>query len=362
MARLKFEDQQKVLRGTPRHYALAEGPEGLHEGMLLSINTTSLNLGGGRRECSLNCHHCGNSDAPVALRKLTLKERLALLDSAKEQLGTRTLVLPGEGDPMFDRHLRATVEHAHQIGMTTAIFNSAYLITEKWANFFKEHDVTLILNFSHHEQERYDDFAGTPGAFALVMPRIRMISQVYAGTSEELNGKRVYRVAFNTDVNATNFSQRNGVQALARELDFMSVLNYPWPAGEALRNPELFGGSGENGEPSYSDLMRIVFRESENGGFSFVTHDMWCGMEAFGLSIGVDGRLQQCPYRLDSCQAMGHIDDYKISDGKYDLKTALEDKLRFWKWNNMVKVCSLRHGGGEFSQSVRNYSLTRKLR
>ena len=66
-------------------------------------------------------------------------------------------------------------------------------------------------------------------------------------------------------------------------------------------------------------------------------------MEDYGLAIGANGRLQQCPYRVDLEEAIGHIGDYRRDDGSYDIKQALEDKKAFLDQRGRVKVCSIRH-------------------
>lgn len=336
----KFNEQEKFLKGTPRYYAL-QGE--LKEGIVISINNTQ------RTECSFNCLHCGNKNAPAIDKKITLEEIKNILHSAHKKLGTKTLLLPGEGDPMLDKNLKEIIKTAYSLGITTVMFNTAYLITEDWAKFFKEHDVTLIISFTDYNEERYNNFV-RKDAYDKVIKNINNIAKIYRGTIIEIKGKKVYRLAFNVDINATNFYYRKEIQDLSKELEIMNILNYPWLEGEAIISKNKLIN-----KISYRELMKIVFEESENQGFSFVSPDMYCGMEEFGLSIGADGRLQHCPYRIEKDMAMSHINDYKIIEG-YDLKKALLDRMKFWKINK-VKVCSIRHGGVEFKEKLKDYIL-----
>ncbi len=334
---LNIKKQQKFLRGTSRYLALVGR---LYSGAVLSINTTA------RKQCGFNCKHCCNKNAPRTERKLSLIEIKSLLNSAKQDFDTRTLILPGEGDPLLDENFKNIVRHAHGLGMTTYLFNTLDRVTEELAVFCRDHDVTIMVSFTDNNEQRYDDFVRVFGAYERVMENLRMLVDVYESTIEVVGEKSIYRLAFNTDINSANFKYRHEVQGLAKKLDIMSILNYPMIEGEAVNNVRSLVREDAD------STARIVFRESENGGMSFLDPSGFCGLESYGLSIGVDGRLQQCPYRVDINQGQGHVDYYRRDNGYYNLKRALDDRLLFWN-NNKVPICSIRHGGDEFKSVLR---------
>src|SRR3989344_3112041 len=83
----------------------------------LSLDLTS--------RCNYRCDWCFNLDLlgkdPTDL--LTLDEKKKLLEQSVE-LGAKTLVFPGTGEPMMDRDFFPLVHFAHQLGITTVVYSN----------------------------------------------------------------------------------------------------------------------------------------------------------------------------------------------------------------------------------------------
>ncbi|MCW5617703.1 MAG: radical SAM protein [Nitrosomonas sp.] len=95
------------------------GPTGLSR--VLQIHPT--------RQCNLRCLHCYSSSSPDEKEFLTLELLCdAISDAAHE--GFNYVSLSG-GEPMLYKPLTELLEHAHRLGMRTAVTTNGMLLTER---------------------------------------------------------------------------------------------------------------------------------------------------------------------------------------------------------------------------------------
>ncbi len=81
------------------------------------------------RQCNLSCLHCYSSSSPNEKGHLTLELLCdAVSDAAHE--GFNYVSLSG-GEPMLYKPLTELLEHAHQLGMRTAVTTNGMLLTER---------------------------------------------------------------------------------------------------------------------------------------------------------------------------------------------------------------------------------------
>lgn len=331
--------KRKLLKGTPQHLDL-ERRLGAAESDYLLLNVSG--------SCNYRCEKCCTSeDHDRRARKvsLTLDETEKIIGKAKMELGSRAVLMAGEGETLLAPNLDRIIGHIHGNGLTTILFTNASLLTKEKSEFFRDNDASLIISCDSLIPERYEKLVGIKGVFERTMKNITAAAEVYGNTLRKVsyNGREfeLYRIAFNTIVSNSNWGEIDSIQKFCREHKIMSILNYPLIKGSILTHESELVGSVSN----YRKQQALVFEKSENRGFSGVTSDEKCGYLFYGLSIGIDGSiLAPCAYCPENEGLAGNIKDYlERPSGFIEAHRKVKNVIKEFAEHYGVNICLPRH-------------------
>lgn len=314
---------KKLMKGTPRHLDMLQ-PLGKSICDYLLINISG--------KCNYRCKKCCNS-SPNKEVKLTLSDIKEVLHEAKTGLGIRAVAIFGEGETLMAPHYKEIIKYIDKLGLITVQFTNGYFLDRKMAEFLKAHNVSIIVSVDYLDEGRYDDFVGVKGAYRRAMKNISVARKIFAKTIEKFNSYGLYRFGINTVVTVDNKDQLAKLKKFCGE-DMMFICNYPIPKGFAnVWKEKIYKNDAE-----YEKLKKLALGASENRGFSGITDAEKCGYLFYGLSIGIDGNVQLCPYALETAGLLGNIKEASLPE----LNTHVKRIINGFRYRDRCARCYLR--------------------
>lgn len=292
---------QKVLKGMPEFLEMESGQEkretDTHPHYLM------MNL---ETNCPLNCLKC--AFRPANERKmgkpLSFAERKNILQKAAA-ISIKELVIIGSGEPStlknFQLLIRPLIKAAHDLGLGTVLFTTGIGLNKEQAEFYRDHDVTVIISLDSLNPAIYRNLTGI-GNLVKVMENIRTLRNVYKETQLVLpDGKKLVRLAINTTIQKDNFTELDSIREFAGN-DMQFIANEPIPQGRlrAYKNWEKLVGD------KLEIFRQLAQEKSDTGRHSSVT-DGVCGYFHKGISVDTDGELLSCAYAAESASSLGNV-------------------------------------------------------
>jgi MoaA/NifB/PqqE/SkfB family radical SAM enzyme len=115
------------------------------------------------RKCNFACTYCCTETGEDPPDKMTFDELKSVVLQAKA-LGAKTIVIPGEGEPLLDENLFSLIDFAAQSGLHTTIFTNGTLVDQQAAQHLAGQKVTVIFKLHSLDSQTYDVLAGRRGA------------------------------------------------------------------------------------------------------------------------------------------------------------------------------------------------------
>lgn len=286
--RIKIEDKPKLLRGSAIYWHM--------QNKLDPLTYLMLNL---PYACNYDCLKCCNAWGGRQKNKpLTMLEISNTISEAFD-LGIKSLVISGEGEPFLNRKMWMILREASKGGLVPLIFTNGSLLGKESVAVAIETGASLVISIDSLVEKTYERLNRVSGSFCALMQNIENVREAYAPTIERGEKSDIVRVSINTVVSKDNYSELfpPGSRELMREFcgnDFALVYNTPMDKGTATSFPN-FTKIPETG--IYSSTLPLG------------TFENWCAYMHNGISIGYDGSILACGYSLQSEGKLGNVRD-----------------------------------------------------
>ncbi|MCD6193330.1 MAG: radical SAM protein [Candidatus Aminicenantes bacterium] len=236
-------------------------------------------------QCYAKCLYCfsGPELNKEVKEPLTFREYKKIITEGKE-LGVKTVVFPGIGEPFLDEKLKPLIEFAHKLGLVSVIYTCG-IIDEEMIQFLKNHNVTLIVKIDSLNKSHYEKLVGI--AYEKFRKSLDQIIKLYTSTFSEYNGCILTRLAANTVVTNINKNDIAEIAAFCEKYNIKHFVEELSKTGWAKDNwKELVGDN-------WAELKEIAW--SYGNWVSSATMDNRCGLFAHGITIDANGDLLGCP-------------------------------------------------------------------
>lgn len=276
----------------------------------LSLDLTS--------KCNYRCDWCFNLDL---LGKdsddiLNFDEKKSLLEQSVE-LGAKTLVFPGTGEPTLDDDFFPLIDFAYNLGITTVVYSNltGNLDSDKIQRLF-ESDVSIGVKFDSLKPEcftqRYHTNKKTYDKF---IQNLEKVSEVYGGSEVESIDRVIYRVIANTVLTHENKNELPELVEKNKELGFPMFVRPVKPVTWARNDFESWKALG-NSSGEYAPNRELVdLAMNHNTLFSpSSTLENHCAIYSFGLTVKNNGDVQVCPDHHESRGSFGNVKDASLKD------------------------------------------------
>jgi cyclic pyranopterin phosphate synthase len=291
----------KVLKGMPEFLEMREGKEQMETDKFPQYLMMNLETG-----CPFSCKKCAQPGRNREMgQPLSLDERKNILDMSAG-IGVKELVIIGAGEPTTPKNFKDIVsplfEAAHEKGMGTIMFTTAFGIDKEQAEFFRDNDVTIFVSLDSLDSETYKKLTGT-GNLARVLENIQILRDAYKETQEVLpDGRKLVRLAINVTIQKDNVDELDKIKEFAGD-DMQFIANVPMLEGK-LRIYRSWAELVGNG--NLETFKRLAAEKSETGSHSSVAEGT-CSYFNRGISIDSDGQFLTCGYASDSAHYLGNV-------------------------------------------------------
>ncbi len=266
--------------------------------------------------CNYLCDWCFNKDllGKDSSDLLSLVEKKTLLDESIE-MGVKTLVIPGTGEPTLDSDFYPLIEHAHGLGLTTVIYSNltGNLDKEKIEYLFsRDVSIGVKLDALHlgYFTRRYH---ANENMFKKFSENLGLVISTYKGSEESTPQGEVHRIIANMVLTHDNKDDLPDIARLCKNRDMPLFVRPVKPVTWAGNNPELWKQIGNRTGEHVFDSELVKLSQGYNTLFSpSSTLENHCALYAFGLTIKNNGDIQFCPDHHESRGNYGNIRDVDL--------------------------------------------------
>ncbi len=189
------------------------------------------------KKCNLRCIYCYASAGDPLEGELTLDELIGVIEQAR-QLGARTIVLLGGGEPFLFPHVKEVIWHVRSVGLSPAIFTNGMLLTKGLCRFLSDHHVKVAIKHNSFLPTVQDALAGVAGAHRLINRGLRLLMESgYPGKDRPLCIQSV--------ICRQNKDEIEAMWTWARERGITPYFEVLTNQGRARQHPHLALAPGE---------------------------------------------------------------------------------------------------------------------
>lgn len=312
-----MEDKKlKLFKGY--HYPMQDYYENHRNGGItqLSLDTKPL--------CNLKCTWCYNqhlNSEGVGKNTLILEEKKELLSQAKE-IGARSLVIPGTGEPTLDPDFYGLVGEAYEQGLTTVVYtNLTGNIDRDKIKRLHDLDVSIGAKLDTFNEVYFQKWLNPNGkeSFKKFRKNLDSLLDIYSESTEteERSGQEhlIYRTIANMVLTHENKGELEQIAEFCSDHSLPLFVRPIKPVEWAKRNINYWKILGNpSGELTPSQEL-VDLANSYNTLFSpSCTPGGHCAIYSFGLTVKDDGDILICPDHHDSKGELGNVGDKSLKE------------------------------------------------
>ena len=293
------------------------------EPTVLGVSISSSNI------CNYKCIYCYAGTQRPLKNELSLEEQQGILTQAAE-LGAKTVVICGDGEPSMDKNLLGIVSHAAKLNMFSIVVTNAAIFGDDelakkihgmdgkavLENLF-ENNASLIVKFESIDPDIYDLIVGVPGAYQKFRKSIDRIKEAGFNKTTESDDGVVTRLAFSAVIMKNNIDQLVSMKNFSDESNAQFICKLPSLVGRALENIDnMFEVS------KYEEIRKELFGYTAKRETLMVDTPR-CMAWHYGPCIDVSGEIREC--YTSACpenKRIGNIRESSLKDlvkKKYEL-------------------------------------------
>jgi MoaA/NifB/PqqE/SkfB family radical SAM enzyme len=319
-------------------YGAQEAHEARNSNRLLAIRIET------NKSCNLRCRYCyaQSGEDQVKIADYNLLKRIIL--EAKE-LGIRSVVVIGGGEPTLYPNFRELITYIDSLGIIPMLFSNTILITEELAEFLYEHNASIMGKLDSLKPEVQDYLAGRKGAFKDIKKGLDNL--IKAGFSKpEEPGKLRLGISFVS--NKMNLEEIEEIWHFCRQNSIFPNMEILTPTGRA--NDEL-----EDQLLTASEIkeykLRLLEIDRRYYGYDWLPYTpitaSGCLQHLYSLYISIEGNVRPCaPTKLDEHPALRIDGEYPYNVNRMNLQKIYNSDL-FTYVRNIDKVLEGRCGNCE---------------
>jgi len=271
--------------------------------------------------CNLQCMYCFEDSGEADLDELSLEEKQSVLIQAKE-LGAKSLIISGAGEPLLDPDFKTTIKYAYALGMTSVIYTNGTLIDSDMVNLFYTHDCTPILKLDSLKSKIHDTLTGVSGTHAKAMNAIKLLLAKGFGSSG-LGDECMTKIATATLYLKQNLQEISSIIEWAEDKGIKPTVDFLGVHGRAKRNESIL-------KPTLDEIFSV---QQLGRGESVCQFQEPCKLWKYGILISNKGYAKYCSEI--ATEKIGNIREYSLSE-------LLERKIRLFPAKAGSYTCPLK--------------------
>lgn len=259
-------------------YMFEEGKKARNEGKLLTLRLeTSL-------ACNMKCRYCAWDSGKSLDDEIGFDDLKRCIDDGI-QLGIKSVVIIGGGEPTIYRHFRELVSYINDNGLIPVVITNGLTMKSDLAQFLYESNASVLLKHDSLREEVQDYLSGMSGAYAKIQDGLKNL--MAAGyTSNQEDG---LRLGLSFVVTKQNIDEVAAIWKFCRE-------NNIYPNMELL-NP--IGRTKDNADdllPNQQDVKKLIEEVKEIDASIGIqpSNEPPCLQHLYSMYLNVQGYIQPC--------------------------------------------------------------------
>jgi MoaA/NifB/PqqE/SkfB family radical SAM enzyme len=319
-------------------YGAQEAHEARDSNRLLAIRIET------NKSCNLRCRYCyaQSGEEQVKIADLNLLKRI--ISEAKE-LGIRSVVVIGGGEPTLHPNFRELIAYIDSLEIIPMLFSNTILITEELAEFLYEHNASVMGKLDSLKPEVQDYLAGRKGAFQDIKKGLDNLMK--AGFSKPAEPGKL-RLGISFVSNKMNLEEIKDIWHFCRQNSIFPNMEILTPTGRA--NDELEDKLLTADEIKEYKL-RLLEIDRSHYGYDWLPYTpitaSGCLQHLYSFYISIEGNVRPCaPTKLDEHPALRIDGEYPYNVNRMSLRKIYDSDL-FTYVRNIDKVLEGRCGNCE---------------
>ncbi len=319
-------------------YGAQEAYEARNSNRLLAIRLET------NKSCNLRCRYCYAQSGEDSANMADFNKLKHIVSEAKE-LGIRSVVVIGGGEPTLHPNFRELISYIDSLGIIPVIFSNTILMTQELAEFLYEHNASVMGKLDSLKPEIQDYLAGREGAFQDIKKGLENL--LAAGFSEPSEpGKLRLGVSFVS--NKMNLGEIEEIWHFCRQNNIFPNMEILTPTGRA--NDEL-EDKLLTPEEIKEYKLRLLEIDRKYYGHDWLPYTpitaSGCLQHLYSLYINIEGNVRPCaPTKLDEHPALRIDGKYPYNVNRMSLRKIYNSDL-FTYVRNIDKVLEGRCGNCE---------------
>jgi len=253
--------------------------------------------------CNLRCIYCYAGEKKPYKDELTLTEQKNIVTQAKN-LGAKTVIICGDGEPLMDKNLLHIVEHANKNEMISVVVTNGIILgdnnlaikihgfnSKNVASFLYNHNASLVIKMDSIDQARYDQIVGVIGTYHKFMKAVDNILDAGFTEIPNISTKEGYiltRAAFSAVVMKHTIHELPEMKKFANDRGAQFICKLPSLVGSALDNLEFMFQANQ-----YEEIWKYLGRYTAKRETLMVDNQR-CMAWHYGPVIGIRGDVREC--------------------------------------------------------------------
>jgi len=237
--------------------------------------------------CNLRCEYCYRESGLPAENEMNYDEQINIIRQAKD-LGARSIVIIGGGEPTVYPRFRDFVTTIHSLGMIPVVISNGLLIDKDLAQFLYDTESSILLKHDSPKEEVQDLVAGVKGAYHRIQNALHNLMDIgfCSGPTVRLGLSFVLNRLTEPDIESMwRFCRKNNIFP---NLETMT------PSGRAKRHLDWILPGPEVQRMKY----RLLEIDQQEFGFTWNPHTPLvgggCRQLEYSLCITVEGYARPC--------------------------------------------------------------------
>ncbi|MFH0809351.1 MAG: radical SAM protein [Pseudomonadota bacterium] len=249
------------------------------------------------RACNLRCRYCYAESGEPLPAELDF-DSLRRVTAEAAEMGARSVVIIGGGEPTIYPRFRELVEYAHSLGLIPVVFTNGMTMTPELAAFLLHHDASVMTKLDSFQPALQDFLAGRAGVFGRIWQGLQNLLE--AGFAEVDDSRRL-RLGVSVVTNSDNLAETADIWRFCRQRNIFLNQEVLTPTGRAKRELPDKLVSDEEIRANREHLLEIDRREF---GFDWLPYTplpaSGCLQHLYSLYVTVEGNVRPCaPTKFD---------------------------------------------------------------
>jgi len=300
-------------------YAPEDAYQARDAGRLLAIRLET------NRSCNLNCRYCYAESGQNLVHEVSYEVLTDTVAQAKD-LGVRSVVVIGGGEPTIHPRFRELITFIHDQGIIPMIFTNTLTMTPELARFLYEHGASVMGKLDSLRPDVQDFLTGQKGSFTKI--RRGLHNLINAGFSQpEDPGELRLGVSFVT--NRLNLEEIEDIWHFCRRHNIFPNMEILTPTGRAKENLPDYGVTLEEIKDYKLRLLEIDRRDYVLDWLPYTPlAASGCLQHYYSLYITIEGNVRPCaPTKFDENPALRQNGSYPHNILRRSLREIYDDPL-----------------------------------